>query len=85
MSPLENAIESIEVANARLRGLVEQHRAEPAARVDPLGMVLNGVVDAAVNGGIANFRVSLSAKTCRVCFSFSNPEGMWVSVEFTRK
>lgn len=29
-------------------------------QVDPLGMVLNGVVDAAVNGGIANYKVFFS-------------------------
>ena len=58
VSPLENAIESLETVNQKLKSLIDQHRAEANLRVDPLGMVLNGVVDAAVNGGIANYRVS---------------------------
>ena len=58
MSPLENAIESLEMVNQKLKSLIDQHRLDPGLRVDPLGMVLNGVVDAAVNGGIANYRVS---------------------------
>jgi len=33
-----------------------QHRADASLKVDPLGMVLNGVVDAAVSGGIANYK-----------------------------
>ena len=57
VSPLENAIESLETVNQKLKSLIDQHRAEANLRVDPLGMVLNGVVDAAVNGGIANYRV----------------------------
>ena len=58
VSPLENAIESLESVNQKLKSLIDQHRAEANLRVDPLGMVLNGVVDAAVNGGIANYRVN---------------------------
>ena len=62
VSPLENATESLETVNQKLKMLIDQHRAEAGLRVDPLGMVLNGVVDAAVNGGIANYRVSFPAR-----------------------
>ena len=58
VSPLENAIETLDTTNQHLKSLIEQHRADSNLRVDPLGMVLNGVVDAAVNGGIANYKVS---------------------------
>lgn len=49
----------MEQTNTKLRSLIDQHKVDPALRVDPLGMVLNGVVDAAVNGGIAKYKVSV--------------------------
>ena len=57
ISPLENAIETMESTNRQLQALVDQHDAEQDAQINSLSMVLNGVVDAAVNGGIANFKV----------------------------
>jgi dedicator of cytokinesis protein 1 len=57
VSPLELAIETIEETNQKISSLVDQHRADPSLKVDPLGMILNGVVDAAVNGGIANYKL----------------------------
>lgn len=60
VSPLELAIEVIDETNDKIRSLIDQHLADPNLRVDPLGMVLHGVVDAAVNGGIANYKVSCS-------------------------
>ena len=57
VSPLENAIELFEETNHKIKALIDQHRNDPSLRVDPLGMLLNGVVDAAVNGGINNYRV----------------------------
>ena len=56
---MEHAIETLETTNQKLKLLINQHRMEPNLRVDPLGMVLNGVVDAAVSGGIANYKVSI--------------------------
>ena len=47
----------MESTNQKLKVLIEQHKADPNLRVDPVGMVLNGVVDAAVSGGIANYKV----------------------------
>ena len=40
----------MESTNQKLKVLIEQHKADPNLRVDPVGMVLNGVVDAAVSG-----------------------------------
>lgn len=57
VSPLELAIEVIDETNDKIRSLIDQHLADPNLRADPLGMVLHGVVDAAVNGGIANYKV----------------------------
>ncbi|XP_071089559.1 dedicator of cytokinesis protein 1-like isoform X4 [Haliotis cracherodii] len=57
VSPLESAIETIESTNKKLSSAIEQHRHDSEQRVDPLGMLLNGVVDPAVNGGISKYKV----------------------------
>ena len=59
MSPIECAIETLTSTSQKLKSLISQHQLDAGLRVDPLGMVLNGVVDAAVNGGIANYKVSV--------------------------
>ena len=59
VSPLELAIETIDESNQKIKSQIDQHIADPSLKVDPLGMILNGVVDAAVNGGIANYKVSI--------------------------
>ncbi|XP_064631450.1 dedicator of cytokinesis protein 1-like isoform X3 [Lineus longissimus] len=56
VSPLEVAIETIETANERMRILIEQHQNVANLAVDPLGMLLNGIVDPAVNGGISKYK-----------------------------
>ena len=61
MSPLENAIETMETTNQKLQVQIDLHRTDPKARIDPLGMLLNGVVDAAVSGGIANYKVRVDS------------------------
>ncbi|XP_074643938.1 dedicator of cytokinesis protein 1-like [Tubulanus polymorphus] len=57
VSPLEVAIETIDAANEKLRGLIEVTQSDLKMRVDPLGMVLNGIVDPAVSGGISMYKV----------------------------
>ena len=57
VSPLELATETIEETNTKLKSLVDQQLSDPTSRIDQLSMVINGVVDAAVNGGIANYKV----------------------------
>ncbi|XP_059148668.1 dedicator of cytokinesis protein 1-like isoform X3 [Physella acuta] len=56
VSPIENAIETMEEKNKKLTELIEQHKNDSSLRVDTLGMQLNGVVDPAVSGGIANYK-----------------------------
>ena len=56
MSPLENAIEVIENKNLQLRTLISQCQSRQMQNVNPLTMCLNGVVDAAVNGGLARYQ-----------------------------
>ncbi|CAN0037645.1 unnamed protein product [Lampetra planeri] len=56
MSPLENAIEAVENKNTELRLLIGQYRTQPPHNLNPLSMCLNGVINAAVNGGIARYQ-----------------------------
>ncbi|XP_035674913.1 dedicator of cytokinesis protein 1-like isoform X4 [Branchiostoma floridae] len=55
VSPLENACEIMENSNTELRHLIEQQRADPTLTVNTLSLRLNGIIDAAVMGGTANY------------------------------
>ncbi|XP_034240436.1 dedicator of cytokinesis protein 1 isoform X3 [Thrips palmi] len=55
ISPLRNAIETMEAANKSLQELVIAHHNEPNLPVNPLSMKLSGILDAAVMGGITNY------------------------------
>ncbi|XP_048110330.1 dedicator of cytokinesis protein 3 isoform X2 [Alosa alosa] len=57
VSPLENAISVLENKNHELRTLISQyqHKRLPG-NINLLSMCLNGVIDAAVNGGIARYQ-----------------------------
>ncbi|CAL8386243.1 unnamed protein product, partial [Gadus morhua 'NCC'] len=62
VSPLENAIEVIENKNLQLRTLISQCQSRQMQNVNPLTMCLNGVVDAAVNGGLARYQEAFFVK-----------------------
>ncbi|CAH1257698.1 DOCK1 [Branchiostoma lanceolatum] len=55
VSPLENACEIMENSNREMRHLIEQQRADPTLTVNTLSLRLNGIIDAAVMGGTANY------------------------------
>ncbi|XP_053682558.1 dedicator of cytokinesis protein 1 isoform X2 [Sabethes cyaneus] len=52
ISPIEMAIETVEAKNRSIRELVLEHQADPNIPIHSLSAIINGVVDAAVNGGI---------------------------------
>ena len=57
MSPLENAIYVVENKTQELRTLISQYQhRQHHGNINPLSMCLNGVIDAAVNGGIARYQ-----------------------------
>ncbi|XP_029102505.1 dedicator of cytokinesis protein 4b isoform X2 [Scleropages formosus] len=62
VSPLENAIEVLENKNLQLRSLIAQCQARQMHNINPLTMCLNGVIDAAVNGGLARYQEAFFAK-----------------------
>uniref|UniRef100_H9GH81 Dedicator of cytokinesis 5 n=1 Tax=Anolis carolinensis TaxID=28377 RepID=H9GH81_ANOCA len=55
ISPLENAIETMELTNEKISNCVQQHTWDRTLPVHPLSMLLNGIVDPAVMGGYNNY------------------------------
>eukprot|EP00079_Xenopus_tropicalis_P018742 XP_004920924.3 PREDICTED: dedicator of cytokinesis protein 4-like [Xenopus tropicalis] len=70
MSPLENAIEVLENKNQQLRTLISQCQARQMQNINPLTMCLNGVIDAAVNGGVSRYQEAFFVKE----YIFNHPE-----------
>ena len=64
ISPLELAIETVENKNKEIATLTTAALENVAFNLQSLTMILSGVIDAAVNGGIDNYR-----KVCRLCSS----------------
>lgn len=57
VSPLENAIYVVENKTQELRTLISQYQHKQLhGNINLLSMTLNGVIDAAVNGGIARYQ-----------------------------
>ncbi|KAM6953621.1 dedicator of cytokinesis 2 [Aplochiton taeniatus] len=55
LSPLENAIETMESANDKILTMINQYQADWSLPINPLSMLLNGIVDPAVMGGFAKY------------------------------
>ncbi|XP_066457243.1 dedicator of cytokinesis protein 1 isoform X2 [Eleutherodactylus coqui] len=55
ISPLENAIETMQLTNEKINNMVQQHMNDPNMPINPLSLLLNGIVDPAVMGGFANY------------------------------
>lgn len=56
ISPIRNAIETVEKKNKQLRSLISRLSSRPNQNINPLSMSLNGVIDAAVMGGTAKYQ-----------------------------
>lgn len=55
ISPLHNAIETMEKTNKNLRACVILYSRDKVAPINPLSLILTGILDAAVMGGIKNY------------------------------
>lgn len=55
LSPIENAVDTVQTKNKELSTLINQYQADDSLSLNPLSMLLNGVIDAAVMGGISNY------------------------------
>ncbi|KAF2072444.1 hypothetical protein CYY_006237 [Polysphondylium violaceum] len=56
LSPIENAINSVTSKNEELDEMVNKYEKNAQLNLNPLAMALNGIIDAAVNGGINLYR-----------------------------
>lgn len=57
LSPIENAVAAVSAKNAELRDLISKFSSsDNVMKIDRLSMALQGVLDAAVNGGTAKVR-----------------------------
>ncbi|KAI6650436.1 Dedicator of cytokinesis protein 2-like [Oopsacas minuta] len=56
ISPLENALQTVELKNKEIESLISKYKKDPGLSINPLSMALNGVIDAAVMGGISNYQ-----------------------------
>lgn len=55
VSPVLNAVETVESKNKELGRIIARLSADKTQSINPLSMILNGVIDAAVMGGIAKY------------------------------
>ncbi|XP_056326075.1 dedicator of cytokinesis protein 1 isoform X1 [Danio aesculapii] len=55
ISPLENAMETMQLTNEKISNMVQRHLNDPNLTINPLSMLLNGIVDPAVMGGFTNY------------------------------
>lgn len=55
ISPLENALETMSAANEKILMMVNQYQSDESLPINPLSMLLNGIVDPAVMGGFAKY------------------------------
>ncbi|CAH1784994.1 unnamed protein product [Owenia fusiformis] len=70
LTPIETAIDSMDGVNLELRGLVNKYTMDSARNLNPLTMRLNGVIDAAVNGGASRYQDAF----CSQEFAIEHPE-----------
>lgn len=55
ISPLLNAVETVESKNKELDRIIANLSSDRNQSINPLSMILNGIIDAAVMGGIAKY------------------------------
>lgn len=71
VSPIENAIYVVENKTQELRTLISQYQhRQHQGNINPLSMCLNGVIDAAVNGGIARYQEVKQQEACLYRLAF---------------
>ena len=67
ISPLENAMETMQLTNEKISSMVQRHLNDPNLPINPLSMLLNGIVDPAVMGGFANYEKVENMKKFCIC------------------
>ena len=73
LAPLEVAIETVESKNSDISSLVDEYTCNSSMDVNPLSMLLNGVIDAAVQGGTVQYREVSVLYTMEPWICFTRP------------
>ena len=55
LNPLDIAIETVSLKNKELQVLIGKYSSDKTLNINPLSMLLNGIIDAAVMGGVKNY------------------------------
>ncbi|KJE88818.1 hypothetical protein CAOG_00399 [Capsaspora owczarzaki ATCC 30864] len=63
ISPIENALDAMSSKNKELIAMVEKYEAGQGGNVSPFTMALNGIIDAAVNGGTEMYKKAFFVKS----------------------
>lgn len=61
------ALETMQSKNQELKTLISRYKKNSQQTINPLSMALNGVIDAAVMGGIANYNKVSSSGYSYLC------------------
>lgn len=48
-------METMQLTNEKINNMVQRHLSDPTLPINPLSMLLNGIVDPAVMGGFTNY------------------------------
>lgn len=48
-------METMQLTNEKISNMVQRHLNDPSLPINPLSMLLNGIVDPAVMGGFTNY------------------------------
>ena len=56
LGPIENAINTVTSKTRELQRSIKELKEDDKRNINPLSMQLKGVIDAAVNGGIVNYK-----------------------------
>lgn len=79
---MENAIQVVENKNQELRTLISQYQHKQMhGNINLLSMCLNGVIDAAVNGGIARYQEVRQALLLNLVSPFFN----FISISISKR
>lgn len=83
VTPIESAIEDLERANDRLSSMVNRFKSDKRHVEDirPLGQLLLGVVDAAVNGGITKYEEAFFDLSNMTTTNLTSPSSTLTSIE----
>lgn len=74
LSPIENAIETMEKTNANLKKTILQNMNDPSQQISQLTMMLNGIIEPAVNGGTSKYEEVFFTDDYRARHSTSKEE-----------